>query len=165
MDTPTFMPAAASYSPVMGAQSDAGMVDQMAGGIASRNNAAASQAIGGAKRMAGGDTTSPAFQFTSTMAKTGAAGQTGNTIAGLKFQAAESAAQRNLQSQEANQSAQLSAQNIANQFQNQSVTNQLAAVKGTMWGGGLDSQAAQTAMGITGITPPAANNFLRTGVL
>ena len=115
---------AASFQQIQapaGGYDNSAMVDSLAGGIKSRNDAAANQQIGGAARAMGGDTTSPAFQFLAGMAKTGAAGNTGSQVANLKFQAANTAQSMDLQRQTSNQSAANQAQSIANSFaQNQS---------------------------------------------
>jgi hypothetical protein len=125
------------------------MVDSLAGGIRSRNDAAANQSITGAARRMGGDTTSPAFAFLSQMAKTGAAGKTGSEIAGLKFSAAESGAARELQRQQANQSAAMQAQSIANQFAlgtgNQGLEARGQDIQNNQFGQNLEQQKTQFA--------------------
>jgi len=92
------------------------LVGNLAGTVRGRNEAAANQSILNIARRSGGDTRSPLFQFLSSTARSGAAGQTGSTMAGLTLQASEAGAARNLQRQMANQSAALQARQIANQM-------------------------------------------------
>lgn len=145
-----------------GGYDNSAMVGSLAGGIASRNNAAANQSITGAARRMGGDTTSPAFQFLSQMAKTGAAGNTGGQVAQLKFNAANAGQQMELQRQQSNQSAALQAQSIANQFATQMGSQQMGQMQFQLQALQAASSPANRLSGassMAGNTPAVASQF------
>jgi hypothetical protein len=147
-------PAAGGEFQEIGPQGDnRALVDDLSGGIRSRNDAAANQAIGNISRRTGGDQSSPAFQFLSTMATTGAAGRTGSEVASLKFDAAEAGAQRELQRNMSNQSARLEAQRIADQFALSGAGLSLQLGNLALGQQGEERLRAQTVLGIDNYTP------------
>lgn len=155
------------------------LVDQLGGSIRSRNDATAGSNIQSFARSTGGDTSSPLFQFLASNAKTGASGQTGSAIADLRFKAAEAGANRELQRKMYNQQAALAAQRMANEMSlgtselslrqdNNDMARlglQLGAITNNKWGGGLESQAAQTALGLVGVKPAASPYSYQTNAV
>lgn len=89
------------------------LIAGLGGGLRSSNDAAAQQAIRQTSRRLGGDTSSPVFSMLAQNATTGAAGRTGADLAGLKLNASEAQAGRDMQTQLANLNARLQAMSLS----------------------------------------------------